>query len=227
MKFNIKIENFEGPLEVLLHLVELKKMPVHSIQISQIIDDYLELILELKDQDIHIKVDFLVMATELLQIKALNVLKYKEREEKERALEKKIIEYKTIKDLSLHIQNLENEFNISYQREGRNIALSDFREIDLSSLSKDVIFETYYDILERNTLEEELKINIEESYSLDDEMQLIKNRLSLVKKESYIDFFNGAKSRLHIVYIFLAILELYRDKKVDFINDQIILEGSL
>ena len=227
MKFNIKIENFEGPLEVLLHLVELKKMPVHSIQISQIIDDYLELMLELKDQDIHIKVDFLVMATELLQIKALNVLKYKEREEKEKALEKKIIEYKTIKDLSLHIQNLEQEFNVSYQREGRNIALNDFREIDLSSLSKDIIFETYYNILERSTLEEELKINIEESYSLDDEMQLIKNKLSLGKKENYIDFFSGAKSRLHMVYIFLAILELYREKKVDFINDQIILEGSL
>lgn len=212
MKFNIKIENFEGPLEVLLHLVELKKMPVHSIQISQIIDDYLELILELKDQDIHIKVDFLVMATELLQIKALNVLKYKEREEKEKALEKKIIEYKTIKDLSLHIQNLEKEFNISYQREGRNIALNDFREIDLSSLSKDVIFDTYYEILERSTLEEELKINIEESYSLDDEMQLIKNKLALGKKENYIDFLTVQKADF-IWFIFFLLFWNFIEKR--------------
>lgn len=227
MKFNIKLENFEGPLEVLLHLVELKKMPVHNIKISQIIDDYLELMLQLKDQDIKIKVDFLVMATELLQIKALNVLKYKEREEKEKALEKKIIEYKTIKDLSLKMQKLENEYNISHEREGRSIHLQDFREIDLSTLTKEIIFDTYYNILEKNTLEEELKINIEESYNLDEEMKLIRTRLLEIKKGNCTDFFSNAKSKLHIVYIFLAILELYREKLVDLEKDQIALEGSL
>jgi len=228
MKYSIKLENFEGPLELLLHLVEIKEMSIYEVKISQIIDEYLDLMLDLKENDVHVKLEFLVMATELLEIKALSILKdrEKEKEEKEKVLEQKLIEYKEVKDLSRELAKLENEYNFSYKRDGRAIKLDDYREIDLSTLSKEMIFDTYYSILEKNSIEEELEIKIDERYSMSEEMEYIKNKLTELRKADYLSMFQEAKSRLHVVYIFLAILELYRDKLVDFDNEQIILEGS-
>lgn len=226
MEFNLKLENFEGPLELLLHLIEIKQMSIYDIQISQIIDSYLEVMQELKEKDINIKVEFLMMATELLEIKALNVLKYKEKEKKVKALERKLIEYKTIKDLSGKLRDMEVEYNMPHRREGRDIELDDYREIDLSKLSLTSVFNTYYKLLERNALEETLEIDIEETYSMEEEMLRIKENLLKDNKLSYTKFFEGAKSKLHLVYIFLAVLELYRDKFVELDKDYIYLEGS-
>ena len=70
----VKIENFEGPLDLLIHLIEKKKMDVNAINISQIIDDYLSYIHAQKELNLKIKIEFLVMATDLIEIKAYSVL---------------------------------------------------------------------------------------------------------------------------------------------------------
>ncbi len=226
MELNIKLDNFEGPLELLLHLVETKEMSISEINISQIIDEYLAVMTQVKESSVKIKVEFLLMATELLEIKALNVLKYKEREEKEKILEQKLVEYKTIRDLSLKLREMESEYNLPYKREGRDIVLDDYKEIDLSKLTLDSLFDTYYELLEQAAFEEALEIQIEEIYSMSHEMEIIKNKLKEIKTSEYLDFFKGAKSKLHMVYIFLAILELYREKLVELDKDKIIIEGS-
>ena len=74
MELNFKLDNFEGPLELLLHLVESKEMSIYEISISKIIDEYLILISNLTENNVQIKVEFLVMAAELLEIKALSIL---------------------------------------------------------------------------------------------------------------------------------------------------------
>lgn len=226
MELNIKLDNFEGPLELLLHLVETKEMSIYEINITQIINEYLTLMAQVKESNVRIKVEFLLMATELLEIKALNVLKYKEKEEKEKALEQKIIEYKTIRDLSLKLRAMESEYNLPYKREGRDIVLDDYREIDLTKLTLENLFDTYYKLLEQAAFEEALEIQIEEMYSMSHEMDIIRDKLKEIKTSEYLDFFKGAKSKLHMVYIFLAILELYREKFVELDNDKIIIEGS-
>ena len=70
----IKIENFEGPLDLLIHLIEKKKMDINEINISQIIDDYLGYIHAQKELNLKIKVEFLMMATDLIEIKAYSVV---------------------------------------------------------------------------------------------------------------------------------------------------------
>ena len=70
----IKIDNFEGPLDLLIHLIEKKKMDINEINISQIIDDYLGYIHTQKELNLKIKVEFLIMATDLIEIKAYSVL---------------------------------------------------------------------------------------------------------------------------------------------------------
>ena len=95
----IKIDNFEGPLDLLLHLIDKKQMKITEINISQIIDDYLKYIKEQKELNLKIKVEFLIMATELIEIKAYSILNKEKKEEKIEDLEKRNIEYKFFKEI--------------------------------------------------------------------------------------------------------------------------------
>lgn len=222
MELNIKLDNFEGPLELLLHLVESKEMSIYEVSISKIIDEYLRIISTLTDQDIYVKVEFLVMASELLEIKALSVLNYKKKLEKEKALEQKLIDYKIIKYLANDIQAMEKELNIPFKREGIPIKLDDYREIDLTKLTLSNVFETYYQVLKESESKEVMEIDIEEVFSMTDEMKEIENNIILQRKISIKNVFEKAKSRLHLVYLFLAVLELYRERAIDIEEEFII-----
>lgn len=222
LELNVKLDNFEGPLELLLHLVESKEMSIYEINISKLIDEYLSLISSLTDKDIQIKVEFLVMATELLEIKALSVLNYKKKLEKEKALEQKLIDYKVIKYLANDLQSLEREYNVPLKREGIPVKLDDFREIDLSKLTLTSIFETYLDIIKQSENREVMEIDLEEIFSMNDEMKVIEKDLSLKSKLSISSLFQKAKSKLHLVYLFLAVLELYRERIVEIEEEYLI-----
>lgn len=222
LELNIKLDNFEGPLELLLHLVESKEMSIYEINISKLIDEYLSLISSLTDKDIQIKVEFLVMATELLEIKALSVLNYKKKLEKEKALEQKLIDYKVIKYLANDLQSLEREYNIPLKREGIPVKLDDFREIDLSKLTLTSIFETYLDIMKQGEDREVMEIDLEEVFSMNDEMRVIEKDLILKNRLSISNLFQKAKSRLHLVYLFLAVLELYRERVVEIDEEYLV-----
>lgn len=223
---SIKLDNFEGPMELLLHLVEAKEMSIYEIQISKVIDEYLLILSEMKENNIHIKVEFLVMASELLEIKALSILNFKKKLEKEKNLEQKLIDYKVIKYLAKDIEKLENECNLPFKRKGLDIKLDDYREIDLSKLSLKLVFETYYNVLKDSEEKEVMEINIEESYSLTEEMNFIIEKIKIVKELSYEKIFEEAKSRLHLVYIFLAVLELYREKIIEVSDINIYYEDE-
>ena len=222
LELNVKLDNFEGPLELLLHLVESKEMSIYEINISKLIDEYLSLISSLTDKDIQIKVEFLVMATELLEIKALSVLNYKKKLEKEKALEQKLIDYKVIKYLANDLQSLEREYNVPLKREGIPVKLDDFREIDLSKLTLTSILETYLDIMKQSENREVMEIDLEEIFSMNDEMKVIEKDLSLKSKLSISSLFQKAKSKLHLVYLFLAVLELYRERIVEIEEEYLI-----
>ena len=81
----VKLNNFEGPFDLLLNLIEKNKMKISDINISQLIDEYLEVLKVSKKENIEIKSDFIIIASELIEIKTLNLLnldKDKEKEEK-------------------------------------------------------------------------------------------------------------------------------------------------
>lgn len=222
LELNFKLDNFEGPLELLLHLIESKEMSIYEVSISKIIDEYLVLMSNLSENSIQIKVEFLVMAAELLEIKALSILNYKKKIEREKTLEQKLIDYKVIKYLSNDLQALEKEYNIAFRREGIPIKLEDYREIDLSKLSLKSVFETYYSVMKESKDKEIMEIDVEEVFSMNDEMKEIEILLKSKQELKYNTIFESAKSKLHLVYIFLAILELYRERIVELTDDSLI-----
>lgn len=209
MEIVLKIDNFEGPLDLLLHLIEKKKMKISEIKISQIIDEYLQFIEKAQSDSLSVKVEFLEIASELLEIKAVSILSVEKEEEKEKDLKRRLEDYKVFKEVAGVISSIECEYNISYTRkEGRKITKNIPKEFDLTSLKLQDMFNSYIKYLPKD--EEFLEIEVEKRYSLKEEMDRIKVILYSSEK-CVVELFGRAENRTHLVYIFLAVLDLYRD----------------
>lgn len=212
MEMVLKIDNFEGPLDLLLHLIDKKKMKISEIKIFQIIDEYLQYIEKAKTDKLQIKIEFLEIASELLEIKAVAVLNLEKKEEKEKHLKRRLEDYKMIKEVTKVIATIECEYNIGYTRkEGRKITRNVPKEYDLTSLKIQDILNSYIKYLPKE--EEILDFQFNKKYILQEEMDRIK--IILYSSEKKIsDLFQRAENRTHLIYIFLAILELYRDEVI-------------
>ncbi|OQY41763.1 MAG: hypothetical protein B6227_04200 [Fusobacteriia bacterium 4572_74] len=223
MKLEIKLENFEGPLDLLLHLLEKKEMKITEVKISSLIDEYLSLIEDARKESITIKVEFLGVASELLEIKALSILNMREREKKEEALSQKLTEYKLFKELSEKIRELENEYNISYTKfsVGKNIIKVPNTDFDLSNLSGNLIFDIYSKYIKNTDV---YKIDIEVKYDLKEEKNKLWRSIPAGREVYLEDIFSKAVDKLHLVYLFLSLLELYRDDDIEILEHGIRLK---
>ena len=103
-KYNIKIENFEGPLDLLCHLIDKNKMDICDVKISEITDQYISYLNEMESMNLEIASEFLIMASTLLYLKSKSLLpKTNEQDEKELTEEellRRIIEYKKYKEIT-------------------------------------------------------------------------------------------------------------------------------
>lgn len=213
----LKIDNFEGPLELLLYLIEKKKMKISEIRITQIIDEYLSILEDSKKDNLDIKVEFVLIATELLEIKAYSILSYEKEKDSEKELKRRLEEYKIFKEVTKDVAKLENEFNISYsKKEGRKITRVDSKEYNLDTLTLDDIYESYRKYLVKQSAEI-MQINYERSYILEDEIEKLKIFVYDGIK-TLGEIFQRAENKMHLVYIFLAILDTYKEGSIDILK---------
>ena len=222
----IKIENFEGPLDLLIHLIEKKKMDVNAINISQIIDDYLNYIHAQKELNLKIKIEFLVMATDLIEIKAYSVLNRGKKLEKIENLEKKIIEYQLFKEISELFSKHENEYNIPYTRTGTESMGSEIIEYDISSLSLDNLFKSLKNLItsklnDRNKFEEKMIVNLEEDdYSAEDAYTEVSQIIQINNQIEFNHLLKNKFSKSRIVTLFLCILDMFKNGEIDIIVEE-------
>ena len=211
----VKIDNFEGPLDLLIHLIERNQMNIAEINISKIIDEYLEYLHEQENENLKIKVEFLVMATELLEIKTYSILNQEKKLEKIESLERRIKEYKIFKEISELFSKYEKEYNISYSRTGSQSITEAVIEYDISSLTMEQLLKN------NEKKEEKLSLNLEEEFSINDaynEIKLILENKNI--QENGIKFNellknNFTKSR--IVTMFLCVLDMFKNGNIDII----------
>ena len=221
MAIQIKLENFEGPLDLLIHLVEKNKMDITKIDIFQIIEDYLMYIKEAQELNLKVKVEFLVMATELIEIKAYSILNKGKKEEREEDLEKRIIEYKLFKEISEKMAEYENEYNIAYKRSGLQSVVPSEIEYDLSALSINNLFSHF-----KNLLKEEVKITIkvelEEEYTIEEAYKEVYEMINTKERVNFNMLLKNKYTRLRIVSLFLCILDLFKDGVIDIQFEEIV-----
>ena len=217
----LKLNNFEGPFDLLLNLIEKNKMKISDINISQLIDEYLEVLKVSKRENIEIKSDFIIIASELIEIKTLNLLNLDKDKEKETNLRKRLEEHKIFKEVIPKVAKLEKEFNISYSRgESKRVIKKIAKDYDLTSLTTDDIFEVYKKYFDTVDMSEMMELNLMKQYDIKEVMDNILMKVYF-KKWLIDDLFLEAENKLHLIYIFLAVLELYKDAKVNIDNGEI------
>jgi len=215
----VKLNNFEGPFDLLLNLIEKNKMKISDINISQLIDEYLEVLKVSKRENIEIKSDFIIIASELIEIKTLNLLNLDKDKEKETNLRRRLEEHKLFKEVVPKVAKLEKEFNISYSRgESKRVIKKIAKDYDLTSLTTDDIFEVYKKYFDSVDMSEVMELNLMKQYDIKEVMDNILMKVYF-KKWLIDDLFLEAENKLHLIYIFLAILELYKDAKINIDNE--------
>ena len=231
--YSIKLENFEGPLDLLCHLIDKNKMDIYDINISEIADQYIDYINQMEKMNLDITSEFLVMSSTLLYLKSKKLLPKQEEEEEEiteEELLRRIIEYKKYKEIT----KLLKEYYECYSK--RTYKLPDVVSLPKQELDKEynneLIPKIYADVVRKN--EQRInqnaknieKIAITDTYTVGSKVKqmykaLIKNKRFVFNKL----FPKGKCNKNEVVTAFSGLLELSRRSKV--ITNQEELFGDI
>ncbi|WP_299145690.1 ScpA family protein [uncultured Dialister sp.] len=213
--YQVNIPLFEGPLDLLLHLVTKNRIDIHDIPIHLITDQYLAYLESARQFNLDLGSSFFAMAATLLLIKSRMLLPEKRREETDEAedprqeLSRSLEEFKRMKEVKARIEALMEEERPYRMREPEVFKRAVFQgRISLSRLQ--AAFYSLYDSL----AEEEEKWLPSEEVSLDREMERWENRLERQDFLVMTDYLKTMKTRLRLAVAFLALLELIRQGKV-------------
>lgn len=221
-KYAIKIDNFEGPLDLLCHLIDKNKMDICDIKISEITDQYIEYINQMEKLNLEITSEFLIMASTLLYLKSKTLLPVQQEEEKELTEEellRRIIEYKRYKEIAKVLRENYETFS------KRTYKLPDEIELPKQKLErnydKELIPKIYADVINKNekrinqNAKNIEKIAITDTYTVGSKVKemyraLLKNRRFVFNKL----FPKGKCNKNEVVTAFSGLLELSRRSKV-------------
>ncbi len=221
MSYKLKLDIFEGPLDLLLYLIRKNDIDITDIPISQITEQYMQYIEMMKMLDLDIVGDFLVMAATLMQIKSRMLLppdpsQEEEEEDPREELARRLLEYKKFKEIADCLQEKETLRRDLFPRSVNEETTRQFIEE-----AKEICFEaSLFDLI--NALTDALKKVPEEviheivteeftvEKKLHDILHLLLNQTSVILG----DLFQKSRSKIEIIVTFLAVLELIRLKEI-------------
>ncbi len=215
MSYEVKLDIFEGPLDLLLYLIKKDEINIYDIPIAYITEQYLSYIELMRGLDINIASEYLVMAATLMQIKSRMLLPQaitddQDQEDPRTELVQQLLEYQRFKELANYLREKESERQEWFSR--TNIAeINEVFEEGEVILNNNV-FEllTAFSRALRNIADDKVYEIVVEHYTVEDKMHEL---LHLLVENKYIRvtaLFSRARSRLELVAIFLAVLELAR-----------------
>jgi segregation and condensation protein A len=228
MSYKVKLEIFEGPLDLLLYLIKKNELNIDDIPISTITDQYLQYLELMQMLDLDIAGEFLVMAATLMHIKSKMLLPPDETKPEEieadprDELVKKLLEYKRFKEAAEQLKNMEAHKKEIFARGDFQEALSD------SADDGQLYFEaTIFDLLSafskvlKELPKEKFYEIIKEEVSVSEKIHEIFHLLIKRPTIYFLELFNKAKGKIEIIATFLALLELMRMKEVLVRQDKI------
>ncbi len=233
-KYKIKIDNFEGPLDLLCHLIDENKMDIYDISLSDITDQYIEYINMAEQMNLEVTSEFLIMASNLLYIKSKKLLPRQEEEEEmlsEEELIRRIIEYKQYKEVTNKLRDMYSMNTNRYYRLPEPLEIPKRTDLEVNFTGKD-IYKTYKDILDKNTnkinknAKNIEKIAIIENYSVGDSVKTMYRELIKNKHFVFNKLFSVKKCKpQEVVTAFSGLLEMSRRSKV--VTEQNELFGDI
>jgi segregation and condensation protein A len=218
--YEVRLAVFEGPLDLLLHLIEREELDITKVSLAQVTDQYLEYLSLLEEINAEILADFLVIAAKLLLIKSEMLLPRPPRvpgEEEEDIgdeLARQLIEYKKFKDAALELRQREEMGLRAYVRIAPPPKLE--RPLDLGDVSLSDLAEAVQRALDvRPRLPSVSEVVAPFTITVAEKMALIEEKLKRQQQVSFNRLLAQAASRLEIVVTFMAVLELIKLKGIE------------
>ena len=236
MELKVKLQVFEGPLDLLLHLLEKNKVSIYDIPIVEITNQYIEYINEMKRQDLNVVSEFLVMAATLLDIKSRMLLPKEEQEEEEQdpraELVQKLLEYKMYKCMSVELKDMELFADrVFYKAPTIPKEVEKYeRPVDLDELLGDLTLSKLKRIFESVMRRQQDKIDPvrstfgtihKEPVSLEEKIDSLLEYARSHRKFSFRGMLDGQSDRTEVVVAFLAILELMKLGKIHLTQENL------
>ncbi len=219
---DILIGDFEGPLDLLLHLIKKSKMEIFDIEISKITKEYLNYIEKMNEMNLDIASEYLVMACELVEMKSKKLLPYTdlsddetESEDAEAELKKRLIEYKKYKDSISSFKSLEEKRNNYYTKSPESLKEYSAEMIENDgSVSVFDLLDAFKKLLEREEYNKPQTTKItRKELSVKERIDNIRVILKNKSKVNFIDLFEEI-TKPYVVVTFLSVLEMAKNKEI-------------
>lgn len=222
MSYNFKLSAFEGPLDLLLHLISQAKIEIKDIFVSEITAQYLRYMEDCDTTDLDMMSEFLQMAATLVYIKSRSVLPYLRSEDEDDSLEEKLVqrlyEYKLHKESAEHLRELAESVKGEFSKYPEELLPENVGNVFINA---DVqgLYTAFLSLLKQaRRLEEknrpgEFNIGLDQ-YSVQTQLKVIIGRLAIKEKLDFSELFSGVPGRLEIVATFAALLELLAQNRV-------------
>jgi len=224
----VKLPVYEGPLDLLLDLVEKNEMDIKDIQVSVIAQQYLDYLNQMRELNLEIAGDFLVMAATLLYIKSKMLLPPDEEEKEEEGpdpravLIEKLIEYQAFRQAAKELGLLETERGKLFTRQIAEYYLEDIRfdEPSVNTFSANLydLVQAFHQVLTKASKELVHEVS-EPEISIEEKMEAIKQRLREEGRFTFMSLFPKPWTRGELIATFLALLEIVRLKLVKIFQD--------
>ena len=220
---NLLIGDFEGPLDLLLHLIRKSKMEIFDINICEITNQYIKYIDEMSELNLDVASEYLVMAAELIEMKSRKLLpkmyadeeSETEEENPEEVLKKRLVEYKKYKESTDVFRNLESNRASYYTKAPESLKQYSQEKLENDgSVGVFDLLDAFQKLLERQQLNKPLNTKIaRKELSVKERIGKIREILNVRKKVNFIELFDDF-SKSYVVVTFLSVLEMAKSKEI-------------
>lgn len=220
-KYVVTIDNFDGPLDLLLHLIKEQDIDIYDIKIEDITKQYLDYIRHMKELNLEIASEYLVMASELIEMKSKMLLpKNKEKEDDDyeedprELLIERLLAYKRYKEVTSEFKDLELTRKMVFTREPDNLNRYVKEDENSEELGVADLIDAFNNLLKRKELDRPIATKItKKELSVTEKVNKIKNILRNKKKINFEDIFE-VSTKEEVIISFLSVLEMVKKDEI-------------
>ncbi len=220
--YKVKLEIFEGPLDLLLYLIKRDELDIYEISLERITRQYLEYLQAFKELNIDVAGEFVVMAANLIYLKSRSLLPVDQQPPEEDVEEddprwdliRQLIEYKKFKEAAAQLQARQLEQELIFVREGGGAEVPGMAPLRLGEVGIFQLINAFQAVIKRVEAREDLREIFGEHFTVSDKLDWILRRVSDGLPLRFSELFASMASRVEIVVTFLALLELVRLRQI-------------
>lgn len=229
MKYKVDLEVFEGPMDLLLHLINSAQVDIYDIPINLITEQFIEYIKKMEELNLEVASEFLLMASTLIEIKSKLLLPKEESKDEDEGIDPReelvarLLEYKRYKKVSKELKQLGKKESKVYYK-----PMEEFQEekpkLELDNLDMESLLKAINNIIKTQNKKEEEILTVDEiqreEYSIEECMKEIENILYEEKIILFTSLLNQ-NTRAEVVAYFLAILELTKIRRIKIVQEKL------